>query len=370
MSNPLKLLADEGVSVWLDDLSRYRLTSGELECLVNDGVVGVTTNPTIFQAALHDSEQYDKELRDLASLGVAAADAARIMTCGDVRAACDVLRPVYEATSGRDGLVSIEVDPGWAHNTQRSVAEAVLLWWLVDRPNVMIKIPATPAGLPAITACLARGLSVNATLIFSLHRYREVLEAFLTGMEQALRNGHDLTQIASVASFFVSRVDTEVDGRLDALDKDRARALRGRAAIANATLAYETFEHTLRSKRWLALAAAGARPQRPLWASTGVKNPAYEDTRYVIELVAPGTVNTVPEATLGAIVDHGQVRGDQVTTRYEEAHQVFEQLAALGIDMKDVAAQLEHDGVSKFQQSWRELIVDIGSTLAAHRSKS
>ncbi|MFE2995744.1 transaldolase [Nocardia sp. NPDC059246] len=369
MSNTLKLLADEGVSIWLDDLSRQRLTSGDLARLISEGVVGVTTNPTIFHDALHDSEHYDADLRNLARLGVSPADVARILACGDVRAACDVLRPVYEASDGRDGLVSIEVDPGWAHDIHRTVAEADLLWWLVARPNVMIKIPSTPAGLSAVTACLAKGISVNVTLIFSLDRYGEVLNAFLDGMDLALQNGHDLTKIACVASFFVSRVDTEVDKRLDALGTDQAKALRGRAAIANAILAYQAFEHTLQGERWGALAAAGARPQRPLWASTGVKDPAYEDTRYVIELVAPNTVNTVPEPTLAAVVDHGQVRGNQVTDRYDEARRVFEQLATLGIDMNEVGAVLEREGVSKFQQSWRTLTLTIATALAAHRSE-
>ncbi|MFI2478809.1 transaldolase [Nocardia xishanensis] len=369
MSDPLKLLAEEGVSIWLDDLSRARLKSGELHLLVREGdVVGVTTNPTIFHNALRDSEQYADQLLELARLGISASDVIRVLTCGDVREACDVLRPVYEASGGQDGFVSIEVDPGWAHDTQRTLAEAALLWWLVDRPNVMIKIPATPAGLPAVTACLAKGISVNVTLIFALDRYHEVLDAFLDGLEQARDNGYDLSRIASVASFFVSRVDTEVDARLDMLGTDHARMVRGRAAIANATLAYEAYERMLRGQRWAKLAAAGARPQRPLWASTGVKDPAYDDTRYVIDLVAPGTVNTVPEATLAAVADHGVVRGDRVTSSYEEARSVFEQLAELDIHMSDVAEKLEREGVSKFQQSWRALIADIAATLASHRS--
>ena len=370
MSNPLKLLAESGVSIWLDDLSRERIASGNLNKMVQEhGVVGITTNPTIFHNALRDSTHYTAQLRELAHLDVASTDAVRILTCSDVRSACDLLRPVYESSGGQDGRVSIEVDPRSADDTQKTLAEASLLWWLVDRPNLMIKIPATPAGLPAVTACLARGISVNVTLIFSLDRYAEVLAAFLDGLEQAVRNGHDLTRIDSVASFFVSRVDTEVDGRLDALGTEQARVLRGRAAIANATLAYDIFEQTLRSERWATLAAAGARPQRPLWASTGVKDPAYDDTRYVIELVAPGTVNTVPEPTLAAVADHGEVRGDQVTGRSGEARRVFEQLASLGIDMAEVAAKLEYEGVTKFQDSWRALVADVASTLADYRSE-
>ncbi|MFF3569191.1 transaldolase [Nocardia jiangxiensis] len=369
MSDPLKQLADEGVSIWLDDLSRHRLVSGDLERRVQGGsVVGVTTNPTIFHNALADTSLYEEEMRTFARLGISTADAVRIITCGDVRAACDVLRPVYESSGGQDGRVSIEVDPASAHHTNRTVAEAGLLWWLVDRPNLMIKIPATPAGLPAITACLARGLSVNVTLIFSVERYYEVMDAFLSGLEQARTNGHDLSRIGSVASFFVSRVDAEVDRRLDELGTPAAQQLRGLAAIANATLAYEAYERTLRGSRWVRLAEAGAQPQRPLWASTGVKDPAYEDTRYVIDLVARGTVNTVPEATLAAVADHGRVGGDRLTGGYATARTVFERLTELGIDMGEVVAKLEREGVAKFQDSWRALLADITTALDGYRS--
>ncbi|MEU1208771.1 transaldolase [Nocardia sp. NPDC005825] len=364
MSDPLQLLAREGVSLWLDDLSRGRIESGGLAEWVDRGITGVTTNPAIFEAALRGSEQYGTQLREFAQLGMGTADAARILTSWDVRAACDVLRPVHTATDGLDGYVSLEVDPAWAHDTERTVSEAILLSWLVDRPNLMIKVPATPAGLPAITAILGRGISVNVTLIFSLGRYRDVLDAFQAGLELARENGHDITGIASVASFFISRVDSEVDGRLDALGSDAAMAVRGRAAIANAVLAYEAFEQTLRGERWAALATAGARPQRPLWASTGVKDPAYDDTRYVVDLVAPGTVNTVPEPTLAAVIDHGKVAGDQVTGRYDDAHRVFGELDALGIDMNDISAKLEREGIAKFQQAWRELIAGVESALA------
>ncbi|MFE3002627.1 transaldolase [Nocardia sp. NPDC059246] len=368
MVGRLKQLAEQGVSIWLDDLSRHRLTSGDLEGLVQAGVTGVTTNPAIFRNALRDSVQYEAQLQKLAHLGIAAADAARILTCSDVRAACDALAPVHEASQGRDGLVSIEVDPAWAHDAHRTIAEAELLWWLVDRPNVMIKIPATTDGLPAVRACLAQGMNVNVTLIFSLERYRQVIENFFAGLEDARRGGQDLSRISSVASFFVSRVDTAVDRLIDAADTERLQPLRGQAAIANAVLAYEAHEQSLQTERWAELAAVGAQPQRPLWASTGVKDPAYEDTRYVVDLVAPGTVNTVPEPTLSAVIDHGEVRGDRIRGRYEKARSVFDGLAAEGIDFEKVTTQLEHEGVTQFQKSWRALIEDLTTVLAGYRS--
>jgi transaldolase len=359
MTSPLAELSAAGVAVWLDDLSRSRLESGDLRALVEDKeVVGVTTNPSIFQKALQDGAAYDDQVRDLALRGVDIGEAVRALTTYDVRWACDVLRDVYERTDGVDGRVSIEVDPRIAHDTERTVAEARALWWLVDRPNLFIKIPATRAGLPAITRTLAQGISVNVTLIFSLARYDAVMQAYLDGMEQARANGHDLSRLASVASFFVSRVDSEVDKRLG-----DGHPLRGQAAIANARLAYAHYEKTFTGDRWRALEQAGARPQRPLWASTGVKDPAYDDTRYVVELVAPSTVNTMPEATLDAVADHGQVRGDTVTGVYEEAHKVLAQLSSAGIDYRDVVEQLEREGVQKFEQSWNELIDSVTEQL-------
>lgn len=363
-SDALRQLSDAGVSVWLDDLSRHRLVSGSLQRLVRDGqVTGVTTNPTIFHNAISSSDVYDAQIAELALLGLSAADALRSVTCTDVRSACDVLRSVYEATAGRDGWVSIEVDPRYAHDTDRTVAEARLLSWLVGRPNLLVKIPATDAGLPAVTACLAEGISVNVTLIFSLERYQAVMTAFLDGIERARRAGLDLSRLASVASFFISRVDTEVDQRLDALGGERARSLRGRAAIANACLAYERFEQVFSSPRWQRLAESGAMPQRPLWASTGVKDPAYPDTRYVVDLVAPGTVNTMPEATLDAVVDHGVVRGDRVRGAYSDARQVFKQLAELGIDYDNVVHQLKDEGLTKFCDSWQALLADVAGAM-------
>ncbi|MEV0766700.1 transaldolase [Nocardia salmonicida] len=360
MNRTLKKLADEGVSVWLDDLNRRLLRSGELAGLVESGaVVGLTTNPTIFHNALSEDSEYEEELRALRTRGASALDAIRTLTTGDVRTACDVLRPVFERTAGHDGRVSIEVDPRWANDTERTVDEARQLWKVVDRPNVMIKIPATIAGLPAITACLAEGISINVTLIFSAPRYHQVIEAFLRGLEQARVAGRNLDEIGSVASFFVSRVDTEVDRRIDELDMPMAAALRGRAAIANARLAYIRYEGMLRDSRWIELAAAGASPLRPLWASTGVKDPAYADTRYVMELVAPGTVNTMPRATLDAVIAHGTVFGDRITGEYMDALEVFAHLGEIGIDMKEVLEQLEHDGIAKFQSSWQAMMEDV-----------
>lgn len=359
MTDPLADLSAAGVAVWLDDLSRERLRSGNLADLVkNQHVVGVTTNPSIFQKALADGQAYDDQVRDLARRGVDIGEAIRALTTYDVRWACDVLRPVYDATAGVDGRVSIEVDPRISADCEKTVAEARALWWLVDRPNLYIKIPATLEGLPAITQALSEGISVNVTLIFSLERYDAVMEAFLAGLEGAKAAGRDLAAIGSVASFFVSRVDTEIDGRLD-----KESPLRGKAAIANARLAYQHYEKVFGSERWLALQAAGALPQRPLWASTGVKDPAYDDTQYVIDLVAPGTVNTMPEATLEAVADHGVVRGDAVSSTYADAQGVLDELKAAGIDYDEVVDLLEREGIDKFEQSWGELIESVTDQL-------
>ncbi len=368
MSDPLRLLSDGGVAVWLDDMSRERLVSGNLKALVRDKhVVGVTTNPTIFHKAITGTDVYDDQMANLAALDIPVAEAIRLLTTHDVRAVCDLLRPVYDATDGLDGRVSIEVDPGLADDTRRTAAEAELLWWMVDRPNLMVKIPATEAGLPAITGALAAGISVNVTLIFSVERYEAVMGAYLDGLEQAHAAGRDLARIGSVASFFVSRVDSEVDARLDKIGTEAALALRGTAAIAIARLAYQRFEQVLGSQRWERLEALDARPQRPLWASTGVKDPAYDDTRYVVELVAPGTVNTMPEATLRAVADHGVIRGETVRGGFGQAQQVMHDLTTVGVDMADVFHALEEDGVARFQASWRELQADVAEALATHR---
>jgi transaldolase len=364
MSDALADLSAAGVAIWLDDISRDRLATGNLAHLVRDRhVVGVTSNPTIFARALEKGTAYDEQVRDLALRGVEVGEAVRAITTYDVRWACDVLRPTYDRTDGVDGRVSLEVDPRIAHETARTVAEAKALWWLVDRPNLFIKIPATIEGLPAITETLAAGISVNVTLIFSVDRYDAVMDAFMAGLEQAKANGHDLARIGSVASFFVSRNDTETDKRLDKIGTDEARELRGQAAIANARLAYQRYQRAFDTDRWRGLAAAGARPQRPLWASTGVKDPTYDDTRYVVELVAPGTVNTMPETTLDAVADHGRIRGDTVTGGYEDAQRVLDRLEALGISYDDVVQVLEDEGVKKFEDSWTELVETVSGQL-------
>jgi transaldolase len=360
----LKQLTDAGVAIWLDDLSRERLVAGTLADLVRDKhVVGVTTNPTIFQKAISGSDTYDEQVRDLARRGVDVGEALRAITTYDVRWGCDVLRPVYDASDGVDGRVSIEVDPRISGETERTIAEARALWWLVDRPNLFIKIPATVPSLPAIAQCLAEGISINVTLIFSLERYAAVIDAFFDGLERAQRAGLELDRIGSVASFFISRVDSEVDKRLDKLGSEEAKALRGKAAIANARLAYEIYEEKFSSARWKALAAAGARPQRPLWASTSTKDPSYDDTMYVVDLVAPGTVNTMPEATLEALVDHGEFRGDSVRSTYVDARTLLDDLAGLKVDYDDVVQVLEDEAIEKFETSWNELIDSIQGEL-------
>ncbi|MFW6689716.1 transaldolase [Streptomyces sp. MAR4 CNX-425] len=357
MTDALERLSGEGVAIWLDDLSRKRITSGNLAELIDEShVVGVTTNPTIFQKAISAGDGYDGQLTDLAARGVTVEEAVRMITTADVRDATDVLRPVYDATEGQDGRVSIEVDPRLAHDTAATIAEAKQLAWLVDRPNLFVKIPATRAGLPAITEVIGKGISVNVTLIFSLERYREVMDAFLAGLERAKAAGLDLAEIRSVASFFVSRVDTEVDKRLDALGTPEAKEARGKAAVANARLAYEAYEEVFSSDRWAALEKAGAHKQRPLWASTGVKDKAYKDTLYVDELVAPGTVNTMPEPTLHAVADHGAIRGDAVRGTYAEARADLDALEKLGISYDEVVALLEDEGVEKFAKSWTDLL--------------
>ncbi|GAA4669598.1 transaldolase [Streptomyces chumphonensis] len=364
MTDALKRLSDEGVAIWLDDLSRERITSGGLAELIDQlHVVGVTTNPSIFQKAISQGEGYEQQLTDLAARRVSVEEALRMITTADVRDAADILRPVYEATGGRDGRVSIEVDPRLAHHTRPTVAEARQLAWLVDRPNTLIKIPASLAGLPAITETIATGISVNVTLIFSLERYRQVMDAYLTGLERADAKGLDISRIHSVASFFVSRVDSEIDKRLDALGTEEAAALRGKAALANARLAYQAYEEVIASDRWKALEAKNANVQRPLWASTGVKDPAYPDTLYVTELVAPHTVNTMPEPTLDATADHGKITGDTVRGTYEQARADLDAIEALGISYDEVVRLLEDEGVEKFEKSWTDLLTSTEAEL-------
>jgi transaldolase len=357
--NPnLAALSAEGVSVWLDDLSRERLQTGNLQNLIDTrSVVGVTTNPSIFQAALSKGNAYDEQVKELAARGADVDATIRTVTTDDVRNACDVLAKVYEASGGADGRVSIEVDPRLAHDTDKTILQAIELWKIVDRPNVLIKIPATQAGLPAITAVIAEGISVNVTLIFSVERHREVMDAYLAGLEKAKEAGHDLSKIHSVASFFVSRVDTEIDKRLEDIGTEEALQLRGQAGVANARLAYAAYQQVfVGGERYAALFADGAHAQRPLWASTGVKNPDYSDTLYVTELVAKNTVNTMPEKTLEAVADHGVVTGDTISGTAGAAQMVFDRLAAIGIDLTDVFLVLENEGVDKFEKSWAELL--------------
>ena len=362
----LSQLTAEGVSIWLDDINRDRLRTGNLaDLMTNWEVRGVTSNPTIFAHAISQGDAYDQQLADLAISGASPEEASRLITTYDIRWGCDVLRPVYDSSDGVDGRVSLEVDPRLARETAKSIAEARTLWWMVDRPNLFIKIPATLEGLPAITACLAEGISVNVTLIFSLERYGEVIDAFMAGLEQAVAAGRDISRLASVASFFVSRVDTEVDSRLDKIGTPEAAAMRGKAAIANARLAYELYEERIATPRWQALLAAGAKVQRPLWASTSTKDPAFEDTMYVVELVAPDTVNTMPEATLRATADHAKLRGDTVRGTYDASRQVFADLAQLGISYDDVVQVLEDEGVDKFAVSWNEYLGTIEAKMGA-----
>jgi transaldolase len=364
MNDRLARLSKAGVSVWLDDLSRSRISSGNLASLVTDlGVVGVTTNPTIFAKALSDSDTYADQVTELARGGASVAEAIDALTTRDVAQAADVLAPVHEATRGYDGRVSIEVPPSVARDTDATVAYAKQLWALIDRPNVMIKIPATLEGLPAITQVVAAGISVNVTLIFALGRYRKVVEAYLSGLERAREAGIDLSLIHSVASIFVSRVDSEVDRRLDDLGTPEALRLRGAAGLANCRLAYQIAEQLFSSERFEVLEAAGANRQRPLWASTGTKNPEYPDTLYVSELVAEGCVNTMPEATLKAFADHGEVEGDTISDRYEAADEVFDALAVLGVDYAEVMERLEDEGLQKFDASWSELVQTVGTQL-------
>ncbi len=366
----LAALSEAGVSIWLDDLSRELIGSGELADLVaTRSVVGVTTNPAIFASALKDGDAYTAQMAALPQ-DVAAdpEQAVMALTSTDVRDACDVLEPVHAATGGQDGRVSIEVSPTLAHDTDGTLAQARELWEVVDRPNALVKIPATSAGAPAITAALGDGISVNVTLIFGLTRYAEVMEAYLAGIEAALAAGRDVSRIRSVASFFVSRVDTEIDARLEKIGSAEALALRGQAGLANARLAHHAAEQVFSGERWERLAAAGAHPQRPLWASTGVKNPDYPDTLYVADLVAPGTVNTMPRATMDAFADHGEVVGDQITPHLEQARQVMDALARVGVDYDDVIDVLEREGVEKFVTSWGELLDSVRTQVEAARA--
>ena len=359
MNDPLQALADAGVSIWLDDLSRERIETGNLAELVQVScVVGVTTNPSIFAAALAKGERYEAQVKELKASGADVATTVFELTTTDVQNGCDILKPVFDATGGVDGRVSIEVDPDLARDTDGTIALAERLWQRVDRPNLLIKIPATVEGLPAITAAIAQGISVNVTLIFSLDRYRGVMDAYLAGLEQAAEAGIDLSTIHSVASFFVSRVDTEVDRQLP-----DDSPLRGTSALANARLAYEAYEDVFGSDRFAALKSQGANAQRPLWASTGVKDPNLPDTLYVTELVVADTVNTMPEKTLQAVADHGEILGDRVHGTYEESRDAIAAIEREGILYDDVVKTLEDEGLEKFEASWNELLETVAAEL-------
>ncbi|HXF97055.1 MAG TPA: transaldolase [Gaiellaceae bacterium] len=355
-------LSEHGVSVWLDSLSREMLATGELaRRLEEDAVVGVTSNPTIFAKALAGGDWYEEDLREALRRHDDPKEVFLELAVEDVRRACDLLRPVWEATRGQDGYVSIEVDPGFAYDRDATYAEAIRLHELVARPNAYVKIPATEPGLGAIEDCIAAGRSINVTLVFSLARHAEVAEAYLSGLERLAEAGGDLASVSSVASFFVSRVDTETDRRLEELGR---RDLQGRLAIANAKLAYQQYLRIFSGERWEALAARGARPQRCLWASTSTKNPAYRDVLYVEELIGPETVSTMPPETIAAFQDHGVVR-DTLTEGIAEARALFEELAAAGVDYEDVVRTLEREGVDKFAASFSELLDGIRAKRAA-----
>ncbi|SEN01677.1 transaldolase [Cryobacterium luteum] len=368
MTNPTPLaqLSAAGVSIWLDDLSRERINSGGLQDLIkNSNVVGVTTNPTIFAGALAKGEAYTEQVATLAAAGTNVTDAVFAITTDDVAAACDIFRPVYDSTNGQDGRVSIEVEPSLARDAAGTVAEAQQLWAKVNRPNAMIKIPATIEGLEAITSTIALGISVNVTLIFSLERHRQVINAYLAGLERAKAAGLDLSTIHSVASFFVSRVDSEINARLEAIGTPEALALKSKAGVANAQLAYQVYEQAFSSERALGLIRAGATKQRPLWASTGVKDASLPDTLYVTELVAPEVVNTMPEKTMQAAADHGVIPADSVTGSYAAANAILDALAAQGVSYDDVTRLLEEEGLSKFEVSWNELLDTVQTALTA-----
>ena len=368
-SSPTADLSAAGVSIWLDDLSRERINSGAFKHLIEErNVVGVTTNPSIFAAALKKGESYGSQIGALADAGADVDQAVFDITTHDVAQACDIFAEEAKRTNGADGRVSIEVDPRLSRDTEGTVAEARRLHAKVQRTNVLIKIPATREGLQAISSTLAAGISVNVTLIFSLDRYRAVFNANMDGLEQAKENGHDLSRMHSVASFFVSRVDTEVDARLDAIGTDQAKALKGKAGVANARLAYEIFQEQFSTERWQALKAAGGNPQRPLWASTGVKDPNLPDTLYVAGLAAADVVNTMPEKTLEAMADHGVVSGDTITGTYAQSRGVLADLRAVGVSYDDVVEQLETEGLEKFVASWAELLADVEAALTSART--
>lgn len=369
-NSPTNTLSRSGVSIWLDDLSRLLIDTGDLHRLIEErNVVGITTNPTIFAAALTKAHAYEDQLDQLAASKTDPVDAIFELTTEDVRRAADLLTPLYESSKGFDGRVSLEVEPRLAYDASGTANEAERLWTAIDRPNAMVKIPATAEGLQAITDSIAAGISINVTLIFSLERYRQVIDAYLSGLERAQRAGRGLAGIHSVASFFVSRVDAEIDKQLDAIGSDQALALKGKAGIANASLAYEIYQDAFASERAQRLISAGANRQRPLWASTGVKDPAMRDTAYVEELVAADLVNTMPHKTLDAVYDHGAFHGDTITGTYAEARKVLDTLQSLGVSYDLVTEHLESEGVQKFNASWDELVMTVTKALDQHAAK-
>lgn len=354
-------ISKAGTSIWLDDLSRAKLTGTDAQSLpsriANSGVVGVTTNPSIFNSAITGSADYAADIASMKSLS--PEEIVKKLTTDDVRNACDLFADIYTSSSGVDGRVSIEVDPRLAHDTQNTISEGKSLWQIVDRPNLLIKVPATKAGLPAITELIASGISVNVTLIFSRLRYEEVIDAFIQGIEEAQKRGIDLSTIHSVASFFVSRIDTSVDRQLKEINTQSSLELLGQAAIANAVLAYELFLTKSKSARWMKLNDAGANMQRPLWASTGVKDPTYDDTRYVMDLIAPSTVNTMPQSTLDAVIDHGKFHGNTITPAIEHSHVALAQLSKNGVSLNHITETLEVEGVAAFAKAWQALLDDV-----------
>jgi transaldolase len=357
--SPLQQLADHGQSVWIDFLSRQLLHSGELERMMReDAVVGVTSNPTIFQKAISQGHAYDDQLRECLERLDDAKEIYLHLTHDDVAEACDLLRPVWDAGHGKDGYVSWEVDPNLAYDYDATLAEAKRLHGLVDKPNLFVKIPATKPGLGAIEEMIALGKNINVTLIFSLERHKEVMEAYIRGLERLVESGSDPSRVASVASYFVSRVDTETDKRLDAIDGHDE--LKGKLGVANSRLAYQNYKQVFAGARWEALAAKGATTQRCLWASTSVKNPAYRDVMYVEELIGPETVNTMPQETIEAFQDHGRV-AETLETGIDEAHRLLDELAEVGIDYHDVVRVLEEEGVQKFIDSFEELLDGVRS---------
>ena len=358
-TTPLQQLAEQGQSVWIDFLSREFVEGGDLQGLIDQGVKGVTSNPTIFQSAIAGGDAYDEQLREILKDDTEPKEVFLQLATRDIQGACDQFRPVHDEGGGKDGWVSLEVDPNLAHDTQGTIEEAKRLHELVDRPNLFVKIPATKEGLPAIEQTIANGIPVTVTLSFSLDRHREVAEAYVRGLERLVEGGGDPGRLASVASFFVSRVDTEADKRLDELDGHDE--LKGNLAIANAKLAYQTYTEVFSGDRWKALEDKGASVQRCLWASTSTKNPDYPDTIYVEELVGPETVNTMPRELVEAVLDHGDIRGNTIEEDLDGARKVFEDLKAAGIDYDDVSETLEREGVEKFAKSFKDLFSDVES---------